>query len=723
MKKRLLTLLNSLGIHIYILSFLIFFTFLPPENFAFAAENKPSSAAEKTDKLDTILVHSHSDSHLGIHKDHSVTPVQAITKEEMDKKNHGNLNEMIDVAPGVDVQDYCVNCGAKRLTINGLRGEHTNILIDGIPLFSSISSVYGIDTISTLSIQEIDVLRGAGSALIHPESIAGGINLITVDPLQSGGKFSYQHSTHNNQMGQWVYHKVGSQSKWSLGGDFDWQNYWDEDQNNVSEFPTRERFSLFATSQTQLNPDLKLRLRGSYSHLQVLGGSSEEVQLNRPITLQANESDFENGDVRRPYTGDPRKIADNVEVHRADLQGQLRYSLNPAAELESNFGAAYYTQNAIYSHAFDYDNQSPIFYIDTKWSQVHNENLFTVFGVSHRQEYLRSESVVMYDTEGLPKDDFNYFSSSVFAQLDWHVFKNFEVASALRLDHLNMNRKNSQDIIRTVLAPRINAKYTPSENTTHFLSYGMGYRMPLSFTEAAHGTYDGFIVATDLLEYAHSFVYMLSVNHENFYFTPSLHYTLLQNMTYDRAPEVAHSAPIEFLNDNKDHHITVAEILAGYKPIHEWLLEFSFENFFYDNDYKSKLPTAAVEQRLGFKSSLEWKNWQWNLNLSYVLPRDLSQYAQYDEFYNVYGGGIFGVSNSKRLKAPGFVLLNTSVNYKWDQMEFTLGVLNLFNDTQVKRGDSPAVWHFHDNHAHFDNRHTWGLNRGREGYFKLSYNF
>lgn len=685
-----------------------------------------ASEVDKVDKLDQILIRAQKN--LNIHKDHAATPIQVLNEKEIRKKNHSNLNELVDSQPGVDVQDYCVSCGATRLSINGMRGEHTSILTDGIPLFSSISSVYGVDSISTLSIQEIEVLRGSGSALIFPESIGGSLNLITINPLQTGGRVGYQHSTHANQAGEFVYSLVHPGIKYTLGADFDRQNNWDEDQNNIAEVPSRNRSSFFAKIQKE-TVNLKWNTRASYSTLSIMGGSTEEIRLRAPVTLVALPSDFQDGDVRLPYQGNPNKIAEYIEVDRADLHTQLKYSVSDNAEIETNLGTAYYAQDSFYSHAFDYSNQSSIFYGDIKWNKVHTENIFTTLGLSHRREYLRSESEVMYTPPNpLPKDDFDFYSLAAFAQMDWHITETLEISNALRVDQLSINRLYGDRLSKNVLAPRMNIKYSPKESHTHYLTYGMGYRMPLSFTESAHGSYDGFIVETDDLEISHSFLYMFSINEENYYFTPSLHYTLLKNMAYDYAPDIAHSAPVAFVNDPKDHHILVAEVLAGYKPNENWLLEFSYETFQYDTDYKRKLPVAAIENRLGFKSSYQWPKLRWDVTASYVLPRNLKQYGSYDEYYNVYIDDIFVCSpacarSAKNTTAPAFLYLQTALTYMQQQWEFTLGVNNILDETQVRKGDSPAMWHFHDGHAHFDNRNAWGLNRGREGYLKVSYTF
>src|SRR5690606_10358644 len=100
------------------------------------------------------------------------------------------LSDLVRDQIGVETQTYCANCGAKRLTINGLKGEHTSILIDGLPLHSAISSFYGVETVPVNGIQEINVMRGAGASLTNPEAIGGTLDIITVDPLTPRQSYS-----------------------------------------------------------------------------------------------------------------------------------------------------------------------------------------------------------------------------------------------------------------------------------------------------------------------------------------------------------------------------------------------------------------------------------------------------------------------------------------------------------------------------------------------------
>ena len=67
----------------------------------------------------------------------------------------------------------------------GLSADYTAILFDGAPLYSGLAKVYGAD-LSAIFIDRIEVVKGGSSVLYGPEAMAGVVNLITDEPIESG---------------------------------------------------------------------------------------------------------------------------------------------------------------------------------------------------------------------------------------------------------------------------------------------------------------------------------------------------------------------------------------------------------------------------------------------------------------------------------------------------------------------------------------------------------
>ncbi len=679
------------------------------------------ASAQESITLPDIIVNP-APKTLGSRRESTADTVDVLKKARIDKSQATSLNEAVDRMPGVDSQDYCVNCGAKRISINGLRGDHTSVLIDGVPLYSAVTSVYGFDAIPMQSVQEIEVKRGSGNALLNPEAIGGSINILTLTPRETGSRASVRLGDRSTKTYELMHNHVFKKYRFSVGGEFGSQTSWDVDKNGFAESPYKERQSVFLKQSLDLSPRTQWTTRLSYAEMEVIGGNSSRTKLSAPTGTLASDTDFDGGDVRRPFRGDVKSISEYVGIKRTEVTSKLLSNLDERNTLEWNLAGAIYDQKSFYMHGYDYATTDTTAYSDLRWNRQLAENRVGTLGVSIRNEILRSDSQVMYEKNNIPKDDFNYASYSLFGQHDWFFKNGFEFSAALRLEKLEARWLKLRSLNRDVVSPRLMAKWQHTEHFSQNFAYGTGYRMPLTSIESAHGAYDGFVVDITKLEKSHSLVYSASYNTPVVYLTPSLHYTHLRNMSYPLEPAVAHAGPLRFVNDRESHDLFVYDLLTGIRPVPAWLLEVGYENFRYPDAYKSKLPTAAIEQRVNLRSEYEKRGFTFVVNGSWVGARRIGKYYQYSDQYNV-SDGLLGVSEPKRTKSPAYWQWDASFSKKLKAVELTLGVQNLFDFTQTKKGDSPAMWHEHGGHTHLDNRHVWGPNRGREYFVKAVLDF
>jgi outer membrane receptor for ferrienterochelin and colicins len=335
---------------------------------------------------------------------------------------------------------------------------------------------------------------------------------------------------------------------------------------------------------------------------------------------------------------------------------------------------------------------------------------------------MRSESNQLFNVQNLNNDHFNNTSLAAYSNYTYIQSETLEMDFAIRLDHVSVNWLDlSNRVDETILAPRYQVRHDLSDHLSQRFSYGLGYRAPLTFFESQHGnSEDGFEVDITKLEKAHSAVYSLSYNTPTYYATLGVHYTSLQNMAYGFEVQ---NEPVYFRNANSTYQIWARDLLLGYKPREWWLLEASLEWFSYQDGYTKKIPTAAIEERLQLRSTIDWKKWRHFLNISLVGARGLSRYGRYTD-HDVDRKPPGPVERGDELKdqnAPAFIQIDTSIEYKFKKKYYLMfGINNLLDETQVKYGDNPSTWHWHFDHAHYDGTHTWGPNRGREYFLQLS---
>ena len=70
---------------------------------------------------------------------------QVIGRDLIEQRQARNLAESLSYTAGVRVEANCQNCGFTQLRLNGLDGAYTQVLIDGLPSFSGLAGVYGLE--------------------------------------------------------------------------------------------------------------------------------------------------------------------------------------------------------------------------------------------------------------------------------------------------------------------------------------------------------------------------------------------------------------------------------------------------------------------------------------------------------------------------------------------------------------------------------------------------
>lgn len=115
----------------------------------------------------------------------SPIPVEVYSRAFLTRNPTPSLFESMGMITGVIPQINCNVCNTGDIHINGLEGPYTMILIDGMPIVSSLSTVYGLHGIPTSLIKRIEVVKGPASTLYGSEAVAGVINVITQDPYST----------------------------------------------------------------------------------------------------------------------------------------------------------------------------------------------------------------------------------------------------------------------------------------------------------------------------------------------------------------------------------------------------------------------------------------------------------------------------------------------------------------------------------------------------------
>ena len=109
--------------------------------------------------------------------------VEVIGQEEIEEKllmTPGNIAMLVNETGGVRVQMTAPALGAANVRMQGMRGRYTQLLADSLPLYGG--QAIGILQIAPTDLGQVEIIKGAASALYGSSALGGVINLVSRRP-------------------------------------------------------------------------------------------------------------------------------------------------------------------------------------------------------------------------------------------------------------------------------------------------------------------------------------------------------------------------------------------------------------------------------------------------------------------------------------------------------------------------------------------------------------
>ena len=112
----------------------------------------------------------------------SITVVEA---QQVRERSFSRLDEVLRTVPGIAINRDQVSIRGSSGFAFGL-GSRTLLLLDGIPLLSGDGGEMKYDALPLFSIERVEVLKGAASALYGTAALGGVVNVLTAEPPEEG---------------------------------------------------------------------------------------------------------------------------------------------------------------------------------------------------------------------------------------------------------------------------------------------------------------------------------------------------------------------------------------------------------------------------------------------------------------------------------------------------------------------------------------------------------
>ena len=111
--------------------------------------------------------------------------VEVLAEEEIEEKlmmTPGDVAMMLNETSGLRVQTTSPSLGGANVRVQGLAGRYTQILSDGLPLHGGQAGGLGLLQIPPMDLGQVEVIKGAASALYGASALGGVINLVSRRP-------------------------------------------------------------------------------------------------------------------------------------------------------------------------------------------------------------------------------------------------------------------------------------------------------------------------------------------------------------------------------------------------------------------------------------------------------------------------------------------------------------------------------------------------------------
>ncbi len=109
----------------------------------------------------------------------SAVATQVIRRDAIEASGAENLAELLEEHPGLQVLRSFGGAGGAGVTMQGLDPKYTLVLVDGQRATGRINGTLDLSRFPAEDIEQIEIVKGPGSALYGSDAIAGVINIIT----------------------------------------------------------------------------------------------------------------------------------------------------------------------------------------------------------------------------------------------------------------------------------------------------------------------------------------------------------------------------------------------------------------------------------------------------------------------------------------------------------------------------------------------------------------
>ncbi|WP_420126355.1 TonB-dependent receptor [Longimicrobium sp.] len=367
--------------------------------------------------------------------------VEVLAREEVEEKmmmTPGDVAMMLNETSGLRVQTTSPSLGGAGVRVQGLRGRYTQILSDGLPLYGGQSGALGLLQIPPMDLGQVEVIKGAASALYGASALGGVVNLVSRRPAGDRELLLNASTLGGADAVLWLSGGLGGRWGYTFLGGAHGQKRADVDQDRWADVPSYSR--------GVVRPRLFWDGGEGRSLFITAGGTAEDRNGGGDLP----------GGVRR---------AEELKTRRRDAGLVGRWLTEGGTLLNLRASGMIQRHDHRFGDVRERDRHDTWFAEASAARTVGEHTL--VAGAAWQQEAYRASDV--------PRFDYTFTIPGLFAQDDWRVAEWLAVTASGRVD------RHSE--YGTFFSPRLSALLRPAAGWSVRASAGGGYYAPTPFTE------------------------------------------------------------------------------------------------------------------------------------------------------------------------------------------------------------------------------------------------
>ena len=390
-----------------------------------------------------------------ISKSNSPVSVEVYSTTFFKKNPTPSIFESLQNVNGVRPQLNCNVCNTGDIHINGLEGPYTFVLIDGMPIVSGLSTVYGLTGIPQALIERVEVVKGPASTLYGSEAVGGIINIITKKtsnaPALATDIFTSSWGEINTDIG--MRYETSDKIQGLLGINyFNYQNRIDNNDDNFTDLTLQNRISIFNKITIERKSNKVFTIAGRYVYEDRWGGEL---------------------DWKKNYRGSNIKYGESIYTNRWETFGT--YELPTSENINFQFSANGHSQDSFYG-TDAYDAEQLTGFGQFTYNKQIREKHDLLIGMAYRYSYYDDNTFATLNENGNANKAAITHLPGIFVQDEIALNTQNNLLLGARVDYNSIHGR--------IFSPRVNYKWNSIDKSDIMrVSIGNGFRVANVFTE------------------------------------------------------------------------------------------------------------------------------------------------------------------------------------------------------------------------------------------------